>query len=134
MGMSMNARIILAAVTTLLLFGCDSGLSATKSIPPTSTAASGVKFKVAPQSLRVCDPPTEVTVSWDVAVAGINTVKVFVLGERGKEKLFTFSGTKGSEKTGPWTKAGAVFILKEGDETKKLAKFVVGSEKCGVQQ
>jgi hypothetical protein len=123
----MNARVILATVATLLLLGCDSG----ESIPPTSEAVSGVEFDVVPTKLRVCDPPKQVRVKWNAHAASVETVKVFVVGDDGKETLLLFKGAKGSENTGPWTKAGTVFILKDADETRQLAKFVVGSEKCG---
>jgi hypothetical protein len=96
-------------------------------IRPTSEAVSGVKFKVHPDS--VCDRPQEVTVSWDATAAGVKTAKVFVVVDN-EETLFSFSGDpKGNEKTGPWTTADTVFILKDGDETRQLAKFVVG-KKC----
>jgi hypothetical protein len=36
---------------------------------------------------------------------------------------------KGKEETGPWATVGTLFSLKDGDETRELAKFVIG-EKC----
>jgi hypothetical protein len=121
----MNARVIFVAAATLLLLGCDSSSS---SIPPTSEAVSGVKFDVRPK--RVCAVPQEVQVSWDVAAAGVKTAKVFVVFAG--EERFAFSGTKGSQKMA-WTTAGTVFVLKDGDETRQLAKFVVG-RKCDKEE
>jgi hypothetical protein len=126
-------------VTTgaLLVSGCDSSTTQpsasksqkqseeTKSVPQ---AVPGVTFVVAPNKLRVCDKPTVAKVSWDAMVTG-GSVKIFVLDDK-KETLFAFGGPKGSADTGPWVNAKTVFVLKDAEETKQLAKFVVGSESC----
>jgi hypothetical protein len=118
---------IFAAVGTLLLSGCDSSTGA----PPKSEVMPGVKFAVVPDSVRVCDPPTTAKVSWNAKAAGIDVVKVFVgAGGQDKLNLFASSAAEGSAETGPWVSANQVFVLKNGDETQQLAKFVVGSESC----
>ena len=139
----MNVRVIWAAIAIaiLLVLGwaissiistspSSPGSSSVSESPPASEAVPGVKFDVVPDTLRVCDPPKQVRVSWNAATAGVKSVKLFVVGDAGAETLFTFAGTEGNEDTGPWTKAGQVFILKDGDELRQCAKFVIGSEKC----
>lgn len=122
----------LLATGNLLISGCDS--PPTK--PPTSKsaakseAAPGVSFNVTPDILRACDPARIVKVAWNAAAAGVSTVKIFVVREDGGENLFAFLGAVGSVDTGPWVGAKTVFILKDGNETKQLGSFVVGSESC----
>jgi hypothetical protein len=136
---NMRLYVVLVAMGTLLISGCDS--------PPTKSPASrsqmqsaetrsvsealpGIIFNVAPDTLRDCDPARIAKVSWNATAAGVSSVRIFVLKEDGEEKLFTFQGAEGSADTGPWVTAKTVFVLKDGEETKQLAKFVVGSESC----
>ena len=130
--------VVLVAVGTLLISGADSSsteMRAPKSQAQTeetgrvSEALPGVTFEVAPNTLRVCDPPMVAKVSWNATAAGVGTVKIFISNGE-EEKLFLFQGAEGSADTGPWVTAKTVFILKDGAETKQLAKFVVGSESC----
>jgi hypothetical protein len=142
----MKAHVILGMIATLLLLGCDSpstsssttssssqGPSATSesTIGPVAEVAQGVAFEVTPHTLRECDPPAEVNVSWDTSAAGIAAVKIFIAGDDGQERLFAFLGGQGTQKTGPWIKPKDTFILKDESEAHQLAKFVIGSEKCG---
>ena len=135
----MRLSVVLLAMGTLFISGCDS--SPTK--PPASKsqmqseetrsvseALPGVNFNVAPDKLRACDPPRIAKVSWNATAAGVSTVRIFVSKEGEEEKLFVHLGAEGSTDTGPWVTAKAVFVLKDGEETKQLAKFVVGSESC----
>jgi hypothetical protein len=136
---TMRLSVVLVAMGTLLISGCDSyptkppaSKSQTQSeeTRSVSEALPGVSFNVVPDRLRACDPAKIAKVSWNATAAGVSTVKIFVLNEGEGEKLFTFQGAKGSADTGPWVTAKSVFILKDGEETKQLAKFIVGSESC----
>ena len=131
----MRFYIVLAAMGALLISGCDSKPTTSKSQKQSeqnrsvSEAVSGVTFDVVPNTLRVCDPPVIAKVSWDANAAGVSSVKIFV-GDSEKQTLFVNLGAKGSVDTGPWVTAKSVFVLKDGEETKQLSKFVVGSESC----
>jgi hypothetical protein len=132
----MKAHVILGVIATLLLIGCDSSStssssSSSSSIPPVAETAEGVTLTVVPDTLRECDPPAEVKLSWNASGAGVNAVKIFVVGQDGQEKLFAFYGPEGSQVTGPLTNAKDTLIFKDEGETRQLAKFVIGSEKCG---
>jgi len=73
-----------------------------------SALAAGVNFAVTPESMRECDPPTVATLTWNVATAGVQNVKIFVVNKAdGAEKLFAESGSSGTVETGPWVSAGA---------------------------
>ncbi|MGH6824169.1 hypothetical protein [Methyloceanibacter sp.] len=131
----MKGYVILGVIATLLLLGCDSSSTRSSSTDastsaPVSEVSEGVTFKVDPETLRECDPPAVVTLTWDASAAGASAVKIFVVGEDGNQNLFAFLGAQGTEKTGAWAKAKEVFILKDENEKQQLAKFVVGSEKC----
>jgi hypothetical protein len=95
-----------------------------------SEALPGVAFEVVPNTLRVCDPPRVAKVSWDAIAVGVSAVKIFVSKEGEEEKLFVHQEAIGNADTGPWVTPKLVFILKDEEGTKQLAKFVVGSERC----
>lgn len=99
--------------------------------PPTQSMP-GVSFVVDPAILRECGPPVIATISWNVAIAGIKRVKVFVTDKKqASESEVTESGDMvGSESTGAWVTANTVFVLRDGDSMKQLAKFSLGSNSC----
>ena len=80
-----------------------------------------VKFAVKPESMRECDPPAVATLTWDVAMPDVQTVKIFVVNKPGGVTLFTHSGSSGTAETGPWVSAGVAFLLKDGDEINNSA-------------
>jgi hypothetical protein len=138
MGKVTKRYIVLVAAGTLLISGSDSSSTELPAPKPqmqseeagrVSEALPGVTFEVSPNTLRVCDPPMVAKVSWNAMAAGMSTVRIFVSNGE-EEKLFALQGAEGSADTGPWVTAKTVFILKDGAETKQLAKFVVGSESC----
>ena len=97
----------------------------------TSTSVPGVSFVVDPPTLRVCDPLTIAKVSWNAANAGVERVDIFVLGENAREKLFlAWRESVGSANTEAWVGPGTVFVLRDNDSKKQLAKFSVGSQSC----
>ena len=120
----MRILVIIAAVGTLLMSGCDSSPTAN-----TTGAMRGVEFNVTPNTVRVCEPPATAKVSWNAAEAGVSGVKIFVRAD-GVETLFASSGAKGSADTGAWVRPKTVFILKDADGTQQLATLVIGSESC----
>lgn len=68
--------------------------------------------------------------NWNALAAGVNAVKIYTIGGDGQETLFAFYGPEGSKVAGPPTKANDTFIVKDEGDTRQLAKFVVGTEKC----
>ena len=94
-------------------------------------AVPGVSFVVEPPTLRVCDGLTIAKVSWNAANAGIKLANVFVLDENARENLFISRGEAvGSANTGPWVGPGTVFVLRDNDSKKRLAKFTIGFQSC----
>lgn len=128
----MKAHVVLGSIATLGLFGCDSpattGNSSTAA--PVAETAQGVTLEVVPATMRECDPPGEVRLTWDATGAGVTGVKIFTMGDDGEMRLFAFLGPQGTEKTGAWTTANDVIVLKDESEQQQLAKFVIGAEKC----
>jgi hypothetical protein len=94
----------------------------------TATAApqpAATRFlHVSPARLDHCKRGQEVEVSWDLGSAfpGVTGVEIFV-GPEDQQKLFSAGGAKGQTKTGPWTKPGTIFRLKNkktGEEIERL--------------
>lgn len=134
----MKAHVILGVIATLLL-GCDSSPTSTSptsapgsavTVPPVVEVAQGVTFKIAPDTLRECDPPAEVAVTWDVSATGIPAVKIFIVGGDAKESLFAHVPALGTQTTGPWMRPNDTFVLKDESEAKQLGKLVIGSATC----
>ncbi len=88
-----------------------------------ATSAS-IQFKVMPSGLRDCEAGSVATVEWDARSADVKTIKVFVLGDQG-ETLFTEQGAVGTARTGPWTKPGTQFVLRDGATGTELARLKV---------
>ena len=89
-----------------------------------------VNFLVKPESLGECDDPVVATLTWNVEVPGVKTVKIFAVEGVEAPILFTHSGASGTAQTGKWARAGLAFILKDEDETKQLGKVIIQSTKC----
>jgi hypothetical protein len=117
----MRACFIIAAVGAAAIAGCD-----------VSPPSSAVTLTTTPDTLRVCDPPSKVTVAWNVKNADVaGGVKIYVLGAEGGEVLFVSSGSlEGTAETGAWAEPKQTFVLKNEDGTKELARFAIGSKDC----
>jgi hypothetical protein len=128
----MKRRYFLAAITAVSLSIAACSDEKKSDLPATSSdLLAGVNFVVKPGSMRECDPPAVATLTWDVAAAGVQNVKIFVVEDKaGAEKLFIRSGTSGTAETGPWAQAGQAFILKDEGETKQLGKLIIQPTKC----
>ena len=119
------AVVVLSFSITLFMLQNLSDSSITQSVP-------GVSFIVDPAILRECDPPVIAKVSWNVAIASIKTVKVFILDKKAGEIPLSGGAVAavGSANTGAWVVANMVFVLRDGDSMKQIAKFSVGSKSC----
>ena len=88
-------------------------------------APSANRFlQVSPAQLDHCKRGQQVEISWDLGSAfpGVTGVEIFV-GPEDQQKLFSAGGAKGQTKTGPWTKPGTIFRLKNkktGEEIERL--------------
>lgn len=89
-------------------------------------ALEGVTFIASPDSVPPGPRGATVTLSWDARALGVDAVKVFVKARTGEDQLFAHAKAAGSRETGPWVTVGTVFVLKDADETKQLARLVVG--------
>jgi hypothetical protein len=125
----MKTRAIWGAALMLLLLGCDSSTTGVSS-PPVIETAEGVTLVVVPDTMRECDPPAEIKLTWNALATGINAVKIFTVAQDGQETLFAFYGPEGGQVPRPFTKANDTLIFKDEGETRQLAKFVMGAEKC----
>jgi hypothetical protein len=96
---------------------------------PPAESVPGVNFVVDPATWVECDPATIAKVSWKVAKPGIKRVDIFVVDENEHEKLWVgWNEVVGSANTDAWVGAGTVFVLRDADSKKQLAKFYVGSK------
>jgi hypothetical protein len=117
------AVVVLSFSTTLFILQNLNDNSPIKSLP-------GVSFVIDPAILRDCDPPIVAKLSWNVSIAGVKTVRIFLLVKDKGEVLFRQAGVVGSVNTDPWVAANTVMVLRDGDSMKQLAKFTVGSKSC----
>jgi hypothetical protein len=115
-------RTLGSIAVLILVFSCGES--------PTNEPVPGVSFVVEPATVRDCDPPAVAKVSWNAPVVGLKTVKVFVLEKDRPETLFVNAGVVGTATTGAWVGAKTVFVLRDGDNSKQLARFTVGSKSC----
>ena len=78
-----------------------------------------------------CDPAAEATVRWDLhgTHSDANTLDVYV-DDGSNVQLFTEGGASGEAKTGPWTRPGTTFILKNKTSNEKLDEVRVSGPIC----
>lgn len=109
-----------AAVT-----GCSRGEAV--AAPPTGTLLA-----VVPGDLSECASYDGIAqVTWDASRVGASRVRVEV-GQLGNtdSRVFYEGGGKSSMVTGPWVRAGTVFILFDGDTGALLDSFEVKARPC----
>jgi hypothetical protein len=90
-------------------------------------AAPQAEFSIDPPAMRSCDPAKAATLSWDASPTGAGTIKLFVVGEDGTEKLVAHKGARDSAETGPWAKAGTVFVLRDATTTQEVGRASIAS-------
>lgn len=131
-----------AAFLILAVTGCQQGSapsdvtsahsaqasSGERGIPATSDPSLSIQ----PTTITTCGPGIVATVSWDAQAAHVTTAatQVWVASNVTDLKLFTEGGSKGQAETGPWTRSGSRFVLKNKDDGKTLAEATVGGPKC----
>lgn len=136
--MSLKRTLILAS-TLLALAGCQkesapplpaqssNGAAASQTVATKSSSA----ISVDPATLQNCDG-TVATVQWDASKAGITTdsIEIWVGPSDTDIKLFSAGGSAGETKTGPWTRPGTHFLLKNKQDGKLLSEAIVGGSSC----
>lgn len=115
--------LVFATGVGAFLAGCSDDNNGPKVDP-------GVVFYVKPESLRECAPPSVVTLTWDAAAAGLNTVRIFAEDRIGKKTLFAEQGRAGAASTGAWATPGMTFTLESADGTRTVGKLLIKPEKC----
>jgi hypothetical protein len=90
-------------------------------------AAPQAEFSIDPPAMRSCDPAKAARLSWDATPSGAGTVKLFVVGEDGAEKLVTHKGARDSAETGAWAKAGTVFVLRDATTSQEVGRASIAS-------
>lgn len=99
--------------------------------PAQAVAQPAAVVSVDPATMAACDPAVEATVRWDVRAThpDIATVAVYV-GNGSDQKLFAQAGASGEAKTGPWTRPGTTFQLKNNASGELLGEATVGGPSC----
>lgn len=113
---------------TLTFLEYDAGQNEAK--PSTQTPTTSATLVIDPPSLRECDAPKVAKITWNVALAGVQSVKVFVRDTKGKEVFFTSGSSLGTASTAPWVVAGTTFVLKDGYSLNDIIATSVGANKC----
>lgn len=98
------------------------------SAPP---VASTKYIHASPIRLEKCGKGEAVEITWDLqgAFPGVTGVEVYV-GSDDKQKLFSAGGAKGTTKTGPWTKPGTIFRLKNKKTGEEIEQLVIDGPPC----
>lgn len=98
----------------------------------TVPASSSSVISVTPSSLQNCDKGVEATVSWDASKAKVTTdsTEIWVGTDAASMKLFSAGGASGEAKTGPWTRPGTHFSLKNKQDGSSLGEAIVGGPAC----
>ncbi|GAB2555994.1 hypothetical protein GCM10027065_28380 [Rhodanobacter koreensis] len=99
-----------------------------------SAIGSAGFINVVPGTMASCDPASEATVKWDLhgTHPDANTVDVYV-DDGINVRLFTEGGASGEAKTGPWTRPGTSFILKNKAGNETLDEVRVSGPTCQVK-
>lgn len=132
-------RIAMLAAAVLALAACqqesapplaaqsNSGAAALQAV----AAKSSPVISVDPASLKSCDS-TVTTVKWDASKASANTssTEIWVGPSDTDTKLFSAGGAAGETQTGPWTRPGTHFLLKDKQDGKVLGEATVGGPAC----
>jgi hypothetical protein len=91
---------------------------------------AGAVLQIRPEAVSSCVAPIVATVAWNAMSAGVNAVKIFVVDEKGVERIFTQGGASGEAKTEKWVSPGLEFVMKDQNEKTILARTTVKSNPC----
>lgn len=117
------------ALLVLILAGCQQeGMPASPA--PVTTTTSPV-LSAEPATLTTCDAVVA-SVKWDVQDTDkkVSSTELWVGSSPDDLKLFSSGGSQGEAKTGPWTRPGLNFVLKDAATGRTLGAIVVGGPGC----
>ena len=98
--------------------------------PRNTDTFSPVVFTVEPSRMETCDPAVEANIRWDAAaIPAVTTVEIWV-SDGTEFKLFAAGGAQGEVKTGPWTRPGARFQVRNPSSKQLLAELQIAGPKC----
>lgn len=132
-------QLTLGASFLLALTACQQESSpapTSKSVstaPTTNIAATtSPLLTIDPATMATCDPAAVADVKWDVRHAknDVTAVEVWVGANPAKLQLFSAGGANGEAKTGPWTRPGTHFVLKNKADGTLLGEAIVGGPVC----
>ena len=132
-------QIAIMASAVLSLAACQQESAPPASVQPSSGAATGQAavaksaptISIDPATLNNCDNVV-VTVKWDASKSGIATdsTEIWAGPSDTDAKLFSAGGATGETKTGPWSRPGTHFLLKNKQDGKVLGEAVIGGPAC----
>jgi hypothetical protein len=98
--------------------------------PDASTTPAGLSLS--PASVPVCDPPSEVKLTWNVQAMrpAVATVQLWTNEPGAPAKLFAEGGPIGQATTGSWARPGMVFVLKAKGLGTELLRATLGGPRC----
>jgi len=132
-------RIAMMAAAALALAACQQQSAPSAAAQPGSSAAtpqaitakSSPAISVDPASMKNCDGSVA-TVKWDASKAGVSTdgTEIWTGASDADAKLFSAGGATGQTQTGPWSRPGTRFVLKNKQDGKVLGDAVIGGPEC----
>jgi hypothetical protein len=117
------------ALLVLILAGCQQeGMPAS---PGPVTATTSPVLSAEPATLTTCNAVVA-NVKWDVRETDkkVSNTELWVGSSPDDLKLFSSGGSQGEAKTGPWTRPGLNFVLKDAATGRTLGAIVVGGPGC----
>lgn len=133
-------QLTLGALLLLVLSACQQEsvpAPASKSASSTAPVANIVAkvsplLTIDPATMAACDPAVVADVKWDVrkSESSVSSVEVWVGSGSAAPQLFAAGGSHGDAKTGPWTRPGTHFVLKDKADGKLLGEAIVGGPTC----
>ncbi len=82
--------------------------------------------------VKACDPPSEVTLTWNVQAIrpAIATVQLWTNEPGARAKLFAEGGPVDHATTGAWARPGMVFVLRAKTSGTELFHTTLGGPRC----
>jgi hypothetical protein len=117
-------------VCALALLAPLAACNRTPKTPNAATTPAGLSLS--PAMVRACDPPSEVTLTWNVQAIrpAVATVQLWTNDPGTPAKLFAEGGPVDQATTGPWARPGMVFVLKAKTSGTELSRTTLGGPRC----
>ena len=117
-------------VCALALLASFTACNRSPKTPHASATPAGLSLL--PATVPVCDPPAEVTLTWNVQGVrpAVTTVQLWTNEPGAQAKLFAEGGAVDQATTGPWARPGMVFVLKAKTSGAELFRTTLGGPRC----